>query len=60
MGYPPNFKIVTKSLTENILLASTAFQESINSIYAARMAVFKFPQSKIKSFYGHHYLIHHK
>ena len=32
MGYPPNFKIVTKSLTENILLASTAFQESINSI----------------------------
>ncbi|EEQ47343.1 hypothetical protein MG5_02211 [Candida albicans P57072] len=45
MGYPPNFKIVTKSLTENILLASTAFSRVDKFNFGARMAVFKFPQS---------------
>lgn len=45
MGYPPNFKIVTKSLTENILLASTAFSRVDKYNFGARMAVFKFPQS---------------
>ena len=45
MGYPPNFKIVTKSLTENILLASTAFSRVDKFNFGACMAVFKFPQS---------------
>lgn len=45
MEYPPNFKIVTKSLTENILLASTAFSRVDKFNFGARMAVFKFPQS---------------
>lgn len=45
MGYPPNFKIVTKSLTENILLASTAFSRVDKFNFGARMAIFKFPQT---------------
>ena len=54
MGYPPNFKIVTKSLTENILLASTAFQELINSILVLVWRYLNF-LNQIKSFMVTHY-----
>ncbi|EDK44433.1 hypothetical protein PVL30_003453 [Lodderomyces elongisporus] len=43
MGYPTNLKITTKSLTENILLASTAFTRFDRINFGARMAILKFP-----------------
>ncbi|CAK9439312.1 uncharacterized protein LODBEIA_P34950 [Lodderomyces beijingensis] len=42
MGYPHNFKIATRQLTKNILLASTAFSVFNVINLGARMAVFKF------------------
>ncbi|RCK66688.1 hypothetical protein Cantr_02743 [Candida viswanathii] len=43
MGYPENFKIVTKALTDNILLASSAFTRADKFNFGARMAILKYP-----------------
>ncbi|KAI3406109.2 hypothetical protein KGF56_000950 [Candida oxycetoniae] len=41
MGYPSNFKVVTRLLTENTLLASSAFTRFDKVNFGNRMAVFK-------------------
>ncbi|EGW32909.1 uncharacterized protein SPAPADRAFT_60251 [Spathaspora passalidarum NRRL Y-27907] len=47
MGYPDNFKIVTKQLSDNLLLASTSFTRVNKFNFGARMAVFKTNQDLI-------------
>lgn len=46
MGYPENFKIVTKAITDNILLASSAFSRVDKLNFGARMAIFKLSQQE--------------
>ncbi|KAI5952444.1 hypothetical protein KGF54_003311 [Candida jiufengensis] len=45
MVYPENFKVVTKSLSNNILLAASPFKRFDKINFGARMAIFKFPST---------------
>ncbi|KAI5965195.1 uncharacterized protein KGF55_001415 [Candida pseudojiufengensis] len=43
MGYKDNFKVVTKTLSNNILLAATSFKRFDKINFGNRMAIFKYP-----------------